>query len=590
MLCKADSIGVFQVESRAQMNMLPRLKPRCFYDLVIEVAIVRPGPIQGDMVHPYLRRRCGEEPVDFPSPHPDHGPEDELRQVLGKTMGVPLFQEQAMRLAMVAAKFTEPEANELRRAMATFRRRGTIDRLREKMVGRMTARGYPQDFAERCFNQIKGFGEYGFPESHAASFAHLVYVSAWLKCHYPAAFAAGLLNSQPMGFYAPAQIVGCASAHGVEAREADVNHSLWDCTLEPARAQVARSAVAQTKASFALRLGLRQIDGLREDDVQRLVAIRDGRPVDLMPHLFCPPHPFLSSPGLTGRSSNHRPLDNEGQGLLDARFRGHDKETGQVPYTDMRDLWRRSGLKRATLERLPAADAFRSLGLDRRQALWEVRGLPKELPLPLFEHADAAESGAEQEVTLPVMPLSEHVVNDYRTLRLSLEAHPMSFLRARVSACRIAACADLKRMRDGTWVSVAGVVLVRQRPGSAQGVVFMTVEDETGVANSVIWPNVLERERKVVMGARLVVVHGRIQRHEDIIHVVAARLEDRSDWLRLLTEDGEALSLALANADHVKHPGGEDSRERLRERGHRRWHPRRHPRAERIIPKSRDFH
>ncbi len=233
MLCRADSIGVFQVESRAQMNMLPRLKPRCFYDLVIEVAIVRPGPIQGDMVHPYLRRRCGDEPVEFPSPHPDHGDKDELRQVLGKTMGVPLFQEQAMRLAMVAAKFSGPEANELRRAMATFRRRGTIDRLKEKMVGRMTARGYPAEFAERCFNQIKGFGEYGFPESHAASFAHLVYVSAWLKCHYPAAFAAALLNAQPMGFYAPAQIVRCAREHGVEAREADVNLSLWDCTLEP---------------------------------------------------------------------------------------------------------------------------------------------------------------------------------------------------------------------------------------------------------------------------------------------------------------------------------------------------------------------
>ncbi len=233
MLCRADSIGVFQVESRAQMNMLPRLKPRSFYDLVIEVAIVRPGPIQGDMVHPYLRRRCGDEPVEFPSPHPDHGPADELRQVLGKTMGVPLFQEQAMRLAMVAAKFTGPEANELRRAMATFRRRGTIDSLHEKMVGRMTARGYPAEFAERCFNQIKGFGEYGFPESHAASFAHLVYVSAWIKCHYPAAFAASLLNSQPMGFYAPAQIVRCAREHGVEAREADVNLSLWDCTLEP---------------------------------------------------------------------------------------------------------------------------------------------------------------------------------------------------------------------------------------------------------------------------------------------------------------------------------------------------------------------
>ncbi|MGZ5916783.1 MAG: error-prone DNA polymerase, partial [Methyloceanibacter sp.] len=533
MLCKADSIGVFQVESRAQMNMLPRLRPRKVYDLVIEVAIVRPGPIQGDMVHPYLRRRAGIEPIDFPSPHPDHGPADELRQVLGKTMGVPLFQEQAMRLAMVAAKFSGPEANELRRAMATFRRRGTIDRLHEKMVSRMVARGYPAEFAERCFNQIKGFGEYGFPESHAASFAHLVYVSAWLKCHYPASFAVALLNSQPMGFYAPAQLVRCAREHGVEAREADINHSLWDCTLEPAKA-----------GDFALRLGLRQIDGLREEDVNRIVEVRDS------------------------------------------------------PFHDVRDLWRRSGIGRASLEKLAAADAFRSLGLDRRQALWEVRGLPKEVPLPLFDHAHAAEMGAEAEVALPVMPLSEHVVNDYRTLRLSLKAHPMSFLRAHVAAARISSCADLRASRDGARTSVAGVVLVRQRPGSAQGVVFMTIEDETGVANSEIWPKVLERERKVVMGARLVVVHGRVQRHEDIIHVVAERLEDRSDWLTLLTEDAEALSLPVAHTDAARrpepgswHPSRDEAHEsEARERPHPRWHPRRHPRAERIIPKSRDFH
>ena len=547
MLCKADSIGVFQVESRAQMNMLPRLKPRCFYDLVIEVAIVRPGPIQGDMVHPYLRRRSGVEAIDFPSPHPDHGPADELRQVLGKTMGVPLFQEQAMRLAMVAAKFSGPEANELRRAMATFRRRDTIDRLKEKMVGRMTARGYPADFAERCFNQIKGFGEYGFPESHAASFAHLVYVSSWLKCHYPAAFAAALLNSQPMGFYAPAQIVRCAREHSVEAREADVNHSLWDCTLEEAK-----------DGACALRLGIRQIDGLRETDVQKLVLVRDCE-----------------------------------------------------PYSDVRDLWRRSGISRASLEKLASADAFRSLELDRRQGLWEVRGLPKKIPLPLFDHADAAEAGVEPEVALPIMPLSEHVVNDYRTLRLSLKAHPMSFLRDRVAASRISSCAGLRSLRDGSRVSVAGVVLVRQRPGSAQGVVFMTIEDETGVANSVIWPKVLERMRKVVMGARLVVVHGRIQRHEDIIHVVAARLEDRSDWLRLLSEDDESLSVPIANADEIRRPDPgswrplpEEEEPLLpvspadhvkhplpsHERPHPRWHPRRHPREERIIPKSRDFH
>jgi error-prone DNA polymerase len=593
MLCRADSIGVFQVESRAQMNMLPRLKPRCFYDLVIEVAIVRPGPIQGDMVHPYLRRRCGIEAVEFPAPHPDHGPEDELRQVLGKTMGVPLFQEQAMRLAMVAAKFSGPDANELRRAMATFRRRGTIDRLHEKMVSRMTARGYPQDFAERCFNQIKGFGEYGFPESHAASFAHLVYVSSWLKCHYPAAFAAALLNSQPMGFYAPTQIVRCARDHGVEAREVDVNHSLWDCTLEPA-----------SERGFALRLGMRQVDGLREDDARTIVAIRDGISPELLPHLFAPPLPSMSSPGLTGRPSNR-----QGQRILDARFRGHDKAERGL-FRDVRDLWRRSGVGRATLERLAAADAFRSLNLDRRQALWEVRGLPKDLPLPLFDHARASDTGTEPEAPLPEMPLSEHVVNDYRTLRLSLKAHPMSFLRDRISPHGILACAELKRTRDGSRVKVAGVVLVRQRPGSAAGVVFMTIEDETGVANSVIWPKVLERERKVVMGARLVVVHGRIQRHEDIIHVVAERLEDRSDWLRLLDEAGESLGLPVANADEVKRPDPGSWRtsrdnalplptapadhvkhpETRGERPHPRWHPRRHPRAERIIPKSRDFH
>ena len=593
MLCRADSIGVFQVESRAQMNMLPRLKPRRFYDLVIQVAIVRPGPIQGDMVHPYLRRRSGAERIEFPSPHPDHGPPDELHRVLDKTMGVPLFQEQAMRLAMVAAKFSGDEANELRRAMATFRRRGTIGTLKEKMVGRMTARGYPADFAERCFNQIKGFGEYGFPESHAASFAHLVYVSSWLKCHYPDVFACALLNSQPMGFYAPAQIVRCAREHGVEARAPDVNHSHWDCTLEP-------SSVS------------------------------------------------LSSPGLTGRSSNPGNPGNEDQGLLDARLRGHDKQktfalrlglrqvdgfreadADQItarrerPYAGVQDLWRRSGIGRAGIEKLASADAFRSLGLDRRQALWEVRGLPKEIPLPLFEHADATEAGREPEVALPAMPLPEHVVNDYRTLRLSLKAHPMTFLRARVTAARIVSCAQLKTMRDGTRVSVGGVILVRQRPGSASGVVFMTIEDETGIANAVIWPTVLERMRKVVMGARLVVIHGRVQRHEDIIHVVAGRLEDKNHWLDSLSEDslgedglgedGAELEAAIANADevrrpdpgswrssqsepglmppvaaadHIKRPESGDPSRKDEDR-HPRWHPRCHPRDARIIPKSR---
>ncbi len=531
MLCRADSIGVFQVESRAQMNMLPRLRPRCFYDLVIEVAIVRPGPIQGDMVHPYLRRRSGVEAIDFPSPHPNHGPKDELHQVLGKTMGVPLFQEQALRLAMVAAKFSGPEANELRRAMATFRRRGTIDTLKDKMIGRMTARGYPDDFAERCFNQIKGFGEHGFPESHAASFAHLVYISSWLKCHYPAVFACALLNAQPMGFYAPAQIVRCAREHGVEARAPDVNHSQWDCTLE-----------ALGKATFALRLGFRQIDGFHEADAQKIVAMR---------------HPL---------------------------------------YGDVQDLWRRSGVGRVKLETLASADAFRSIGLDRRQALWAVRGLPKEIPLPLFDRANTAEAGIEPAITLPEMKLPEHVVNDYRTIRLSLKAHPMSFVRSHAEAARIVPCTRLKTMRDGQTVSVGGLILVRQRPGSAQGVVFMTIEDETGIANAVVWPHVLERMRKIVMGARLVVVHGRVQRHEDIIHVVAEQLEDRSHWLHLLSEDCVEMEAALANADEVRKPDpGSWNAARKQTADHPRWHPRCHPRDVRIVPKSivpksRDFH
>jgi error-prone DNA polymerase len=405
----------------------------------------------------------------------------------------------------------------------------------------MTARGYPKDFAERCFNQIKGFGEYGFPESHAASFAHLVYVSAWIKYHYPGAFAAALLNAQPMGFYAPAQIVRCAVNHGVEGREVDVNHSFWDCTLEPTSSE-----------TLAFRLGMRQIDGLREEDANRIVEMRGA----------------------------------------------------ESQFQDVRELWRRSGVSRACLERLAAADAFRSIGLDRRQALWEVRGLPKEIPLPLFEYADAAETGADEPVTLPIMPLAEHVVNDYRTLRLSLKAHPMSFLRERAKARRILSCADLKTSRDGSRVSVAGVVLVRQRPGSAAGVVFMTIEDETGVANSVIWPKVLERERIVVMGARLVVVHGRVQRHEVIIHVVAEWLEDRSDWLHLLNDDEIDVNISIANADEVKRPdpgwqpSHDDIARPLAPAAHvnrplpsrERSHPRCHPRAERIVPKSRDFH
>ena len=409
------------------------------------------------------------------------------------------------------------------------------------MVSRMAARGYDRDFAQRCFNQIKGFGEYGFPESHAASFAHLVYVSSWIKCHHPAAFAAALLNSQPMGFYAPAQIVRDAREHGVEAREADVNLSDWDCTLEAGGAD----------ARPALRLGLRQIDGLQEDEVKKLVAARAPSP-PLMPNT--------------------------------------------KPFRDVHDLWARARLRLISLEKLAAADAFRSVqaelgfaktGLDRRQALWDVKALGAAEPLPLFAWSETREAAAEPFVQLPEMRLSEHVVNDYQTLRLSLKAHPMSFLRSRFAARRVLACDDLRGVKDGTYVSVAGVVLVRQRPGSAKGVVFMTIEDETGIANSVVWPKTLERFRKEVMGARLIVIHGRIQRHEDIIHVVSAKLEDRSDWLQLLSEEASDMKTPIANGDHVRHPDIRSEQSGL-QNGHPRWAT--HPRNARIIPKSRDFH
>jgi error-prone DNA polymerase len=604
MLCKADSIGVFQVESRAQMNMLPRLKPRCFYDLVIEVAIVRPGPIQGDMVHPYLRRRDGLEVEHYPSPAPEHGPKDELRNILGKTKGVPLFQEQAMRIALVAAKFSDAEVNELRKAMATFRRRGTIGLLEEKMVSRMTARGYDEQFAQRCFNQIKGFGEYGFPESHAASFAHLVYVSSWIKCHHPAAFAAALLNSQPMGFYAPAQIVRDAIEHAVEVRAADVNLSDWDSTIEKDNA-----------GRPAMRLGLRQIDGLQEEEAKKLVAARTADHMSSR-HL------------LPGSSSTLAPE------LADGWIPGINPgmTMANKPFRDVHDLWARARVKLFTLEKLAAADAFRSVqaelgsaktGLDRRQALWEVKALGAAEPLPLFSWSETREAAAEPFVQLPQMRLSEHVVSDYQTLRLSLKAHPMSFLRAYLSSLpldprrqpppngddrgrrrgrRIIACDELRGIKDGAYVSVAGVVLVRQRPGSAKGVVFMTIEDETGIANAVVWAKTLERFRKEVMAARLIVIHGRVQRHQDIIHVVAAKLEDRSDWLQLLSAEADAMKAPLANADEVLRPDpGSAHPARFpadpnANKMHPRWagHPRDAriipSREARIVPKSRDFH
>jgi error-prone DNA polymerase len=510
MLCRADSVGVFQVESRAQMNMLPRLKPRCFYDLVIQVAIVRPGPIQGDMVHPYLRRRDGLEPEEYPSPHPEFGPADELRQVLGRTKGVPLFQEQAMKLAMVAAEFSAGEMNELRKAMATFRRRGTIGRLEQKMVSRMVERGYKTEFAQRCFNQIKGFGEYGFPESHAASFAHLVYVSSWLKCYYPDVFAAALLNSQPMGFYAPAQIVRDAKEHGVKVLPPDVSYSQWDSTLEnaaPSPASQVRGSLPRKGGGLSLRLGLREITGLKRDTIN-------------------PPPP---------------------RGRVTAQLSGEGAAASSI----------------SALEKLASADAFRSQGLDRRQALWNIKALTKSKPLPLFDFAQVRDQGVEEDVKLPEMPLSEHVVNDYQTIKLSLKGHPLHFLRERCAAQKVTDNEKLKTIRNNVAVSVAGVVLVRQRPGSAKGVVFLTLEDEFSVCNVVIWPQVLEQYRATVMGARLMLIKGRVQKSGDIVHVVATHIEDKTQWLQTLTEDGGKIAQSPSA---------------------------RHPRQVRVIPRSRDFH
>ena len=507
MLCRGDSLGTFQVESRAQMNMLPRLRPREFYDLVIQVAIVRPGPIQGDMVHPYLRRRSGAEVTEYPSPGPQHDP-DELKKVLARTLGVPIFQEQAMKIAMVAAEFSTKEANELRKAMATFRSHGTIGALEEKMVGRMIRRGYDPEFAARCFNQIKGFGDYGFPESHAASFALLVYISSWIKCHYPDVFCAALLNSQPMGFYAPAQIVRDAREHGVIVRAADVNFSDWDTSLEPLSPGV-----------FAVRLGLRQVDGMRRDMAQR---------------------------------------------IMDARGR---------PFTDLKDLKDRTKLDAGTMRKLAAADAMRSMMLDRRQALWDARALRDAPDLPLF--AQTRDEGAEVRFDLPQMPVCEQVVADYQTLRLSLKAHPMGFLRRSMTKQGYRCAADLTQMRHRQGVKLAGLVLIRQRPGSAKGVCFITLEDETGVANLVIWPKVMEANRKTVMQARLMDVQGVVQRDGAVIHVVAYTLTDRSDALERLSDD--IMHPPLAHADEVRRPIGGDPRAS-------------HPRDVRVIPKSRDFH
>ncbi|ESZ69484.1 DNA polymerase [Mesorhizobium sp. L103C119B0] len=483
MICRADTLGVFQIESRAQMSMLPRLRPREFYDLVIEVAIVRPGPIQGDMVHPYLRRRQGKEAAEYQKP--------ELEAILKKTLGVPLFQEQAMNIAIVAGGFKPGEADELRRAMATFKRTGTIGNYRQRMIDGMVGKGYTKDFAERCFKQIEGFGEYGFPESHAASFALLVYASCWFKTFYPDVFCAAILNSQPMGFYQPAQLVRDARDHGVDIRDVDVNFSDWDCTLEKAQFDPGRILGRHAemrgviKTRCAVRLGFRQIKGLAEKRMEAFTARR-------------------------------------GAG-----------------YTSVRDVWLRSGLDVGEIERLAQADAFRSLGLDRREALWAVRALDGKSAaerLPLFDQPAIRLRELEPETKLPTMPLGEHVIHDYRALGLSLKAHPVAFLRERLDRAGVIPNANLGSVRDGRRVSVAGLVLVRQRPGKGNAI-FLTLEDDKAVANVIFWERTFTRFRPIVMGARFVKVTGKLQSESDVIHIVAEKIEDLTPWLTVLLEE-----------------------------------------------------
>jgi error-prone DNA polymerase len=575
MLCRGESLGVFQVESRAQMNMLPRLKPRVFYDLVIEVAIVRPGPIQGDMVHPYLKRRK-MDPGKIEYPYPKGGNKDELKKVLHKTLGVPLFQEQAMRIAIEAAEFTSEEANGLRRAMATFRNLGTIGKFESKMVGNMIRRGYDAEFANNCFNQIKGFGSYGFPESHAAAFAQLVYISSWLKHFHPDAFCCGLLNSQPMGFYAPAQIVGDARKNGVEVREIDVSFSYAQNTLEQGEGKYC-----------AVRLGFRQIDGFRwtDPDEERLKASQlSFRGVALATN------PESRDSGFTRSLSSGRALRgpvgvprNDGGGEADDWAERIVAARQRRRFTSLEDFARDTGLPKRALILLADADAFRSIGLDRRAALWAVRRLPDDVPLPLFEIAVAREQPDEHARPLPDMPLPEQVVADYQTIRLSLKGHPMEFLRPMFTSEHVVACEAVCHGNDRKRVRCAGVVLVRQRPGSAKGVVFMTLEDETGIANIVVWPKVMERFRKEVMGARLILVEGYIQSSpEEVTHLVAERLFDRSRDLVNLANDALARKHVVPygtalNDDRRDHP--DNPAQKIR-----------HPRDVRILPASRDFH
>ena len=496
MIRKADTLGVFQIESRAQMAMLPRIKPRTFYDLVIEVAIVRPGPIQGDMVHPYLRRREGKEPVVYPKP--------ELEKVLGKTLGVPLFQEQAMRVAIECAGFTATEADQLRRAMATFKFTGGVSSFGKKLIDGMVARGYTEEFASKTFSQLEGFGSYGFPESHAASFALIAYASSWLKCWHPDVFCAALLNAQPMGFYSPAQIVRDARDHRVDVRPVCINASRWDCTLEPTR----------DPDRFAVRLGLRMVRGLANVHAAAILASRGNR-----------------------------------------------------PFVSVDDVWRRAGVPAATLVQVAEADGFApSLRLARREALWAIKALRDE-PLPLFAAAAAQEQAIvpevdEPAVTLKPMTAGREVVEDYGHVGLTLRQHPVSFLRPQFARARIVTCEEAARARDGRSLKVAGLVLVRQKPGSAKGVMFITIEDETGVANLVIWPSLYEKQRRVILTASMLAVDGRIQREGEVVHLVAYKLFDLSTALASVGDLEAPFPLPHGRGDEFhRGPGGPDPRD-----------------------------
>lgn len=485
MVSHADTIGVFQIESRAQMSMLPRLKPKCFYDLVIEVAIVRPGPIQGDMVHPYLRRREGKDPVEYPS--------KELEDILGRTLGVPLFQEQAMEIAIVAAGFTPTEADGLRRSMATFKAKGKVTDWERKLIEGMVRKGYKEDFAKRVFRQLEGFGSYGFPESHAASFALLVYISSWIKCYHPDIFAASLLNSQPMGFYQPAQIVIDAQKHGVEVLPVDINFSSWDNTLE------------QSCGKMALRLGFRQVKGMKQDEVDLLVQSR-VKPFKTIVELF------------------------------------------------------EASITQTTLEQLADADAFRSIGIDRRKALWEVSALT-DRPTAMFK-GQPATSTSEDDVVLPEMSAAEHVVQDYSSTSLSLKAHPVHFVRQQLDRYKVVPAKDLAACADGTLVRVAGLILVRQRPGTASGIVFITLEDETGVVNLVVFSKLFDKYRKDIIQAKLLVVEGQLQKEGEVIHVVLRRCGNMNKMLNDAIANNQELTLSLSRADEKD--GGEYAKERAK--------------------------